>query len=299
MVIRVESNLPLISPSNDAAKTSGPKVRSYTFDLDKSASSHGLSGTSSGNSDTIGKYYSLVGESFDEYYSSLVVLLSKLLMDEAFVEVHGGVNSFSRNYQVRSFHVLSLVKSLIECKYSPLVVVACRVCTIAIRLNPLNSVVMETRDLIGSLVCCAVKLQFCGRLDIEEAPRVSSREGGFSHEEHTTGSTQRHRSANPLDSNFLELLDELLLVLQLFAVSYSRHSSSILAVFSVLLLSIWSPTSLDNVLQKNLRCLNCESEYACFECISERYGLSLLFAFPHFMLCKLFKRSLLQIVSRL
>jgi hypothetical protein len=268
MVIRVESNLPLISPSNDAAKTSGPKVRSYTFDLDKSSSSHGFSGASL--SDTIGKYYSLVGESFDEYYSSLVVLLSKLLMDEAFVEVQGGVNSFSRNYQVRNFHVLSLVKRFIECKFSPLVVVACRVCTIAIRLNPLNSVVLESRDVIGSLVCCAVKLQFSGRLDIEEAPRVSSRDGFLSHEEPTVSSTPRHRFLNPLDANLLELLDELLLVLQLFAVSYSRHSSSILAVFSVLLLSIWSPASLDSVLQKNLRCLNCESEYACFECISER-----------------------------
>jgi hypothetical protein len=240
MILRIELNLPFLAPSE------GMKPM-------KSKSEHGLPSSNHGTVDQRGKFYSFAGSEFDTYYTELVVLLTKLLMDEELIEF-SSLSPFARIWQIKNFHILSLIRRMIDSPYQSLVAVGLRTCLMVIRLNPQNCVALVEKHILNSVMYCAAKVSFFGRVDVGE-----------------NNTSNFGRSNNALENLSLDLFEELSLVLQLASICFSRQDCSIFAAFTFLLLSAWLPILPDHSVHKFLRCMNCESEYACFECISERY----------------------------
>lgn len=237
MILRIELNLPLLAPSDTArsSRARGPA----------DSSNHG-------NPET-GKFYSFAGSEFDNYYNELVVLVVKLLLDEPIIDPSSNI-PFPKTYQVKNMSVIWIVRRLLDSAFHSLVAVGIRICLIVIRLNPQNCIFLDSNGIFQSVLTCLVKLSFFGRLDFD------SKEEEVPH----------FKSDNPLENSALELYDELSTALQLFSICYARNNSSVFASFTFLLLSLWLPVSHDHHLQKHVRCMNCESEFACYECISDR-----------------------------
>lgn len=257
MILRIEENLPLIAPNKFSTKNGGnnPTTTNKPGDiLDK---------------DEKGRFYSFAGGEFDEYYFNLVILLTKLLIDEQIIEVSTGISPFPRSYQIKNFGILELLQKLLDSRYHSLVAVAIRVCCNVIRLNPLNCVALEVKGILHTAIVSLFRLQFFGTLDKNEGNRVTSKDEGTLEDE-SSHSRRGNKPINPYDISSLELFQEFSLFLQLFAISYSRKDASLIGVFTFLLLSSWIPITADHSVLKNVRCMNCETEFACFECIAER-----------------------------
>lgn len=262
MIIRIEENLPLIAPNKSTNKGKG---------------GGGGSGLEPSEKEEKGRFYSFAGSEFDEYYLNLVILFTKLLIDEQIVDISGNISPFPRGYQIKNYGILDLLQQLLDCRYHSLVAVAIRVCCNAIRLNPLNCVSMEMKGILHTAILCLFRLQYFGTLDKNEGCRVTSKDDAANGvmEDESAHSVRRgvpmnHKAINPYEICSLELFQEFSLFLQLFAISYSRKDASMIGIFMFLLLSSWIPITSDHSVLKNIRCMNCETEFACFECISER-----------------------------
>ena len=94
----------------------------------------------------------------------------------------------------------------------------------------------------------------------------------------TADVTKRSTSQNILDLYILDFLDELAEVVQLFAIYFSKRDDNLLKYLVFLLVSLWMPTNSDAIYcnSRSSRCMNCETDFAVYDCAHERYVDSLL-----------------------
>ena len=229
MLSRVEANLHFLAPCNDASRTAKSKSTDV-YQLEK------------------GRFYSFAGTEFDEYYSNLLQLLVKSLIDEQFIDVSTPSSDAAKSLQIKNFQILPLIQKLLETSHSSLVIIGVRVAFITIKLNTSNSITLEHFHVLSAIFKCMTRLVMKGRLDLSiKSPVLSGSNSKESfHEDSanyqtlpakaakpTADVTTRSTSQNILDLCIPDFLDELAEVIQLFAIYFSKRDDNLLKYFGL------------------------------------------------------------------
>lgn len=252
-----------------------------------------------GTSEPMGQYGTFAKGEFDMYYSTLVMVLLNIVLDDlAAQQLCAGTNlPFlpPRGGEVKNFRAVSLLLSLLQSPTVGLNTVALRVCYALLRMHAPNVAIFEVLGVASALVEKLMAIVYVGSLD------TSSLTGSFEAAVGARSTADRAASTptggsslmdSPTDDNSgpstdssspsasavysVEVLGtvaaEVLQLLQIVAVATANRDNSVAAVLALLLQHSSSCFCCNWHL--DAKCQNCEMEMACLQCLNDGYAFN-------------------------
>jgi hypothetical protein len=232
MLIRVNNGIQLLNSCRDVSRAMARGVAEYLP----------LSPTSS-------SVEKATETSFDDYHGKLTSMFVKLTVDQCIVNSNSADVSQSP-LEIRRLMIFELALELLKNRSSGLVTLVVRFLVIMLKLNSNAAVWIEHLGLFDEISLILFEMIF----DLMNLAFTSV--DGLVFE-------------NSIKWN---LLIDLCVFLERYAVSFNRLRNDVISIISTLLIYLWFGIS--NHFE--VKCMNCESELAVKECLHERYD----FLFP-------------------
>jgi len=254
-------------------------------------------------------YHSSAG-SFDNYYSSVLSALLNIITSDVsanssvLLKRQSSIPNSSlpllppRWTSIQNLTALSIVVELLQSNKVSLVIIGVRICYALLKCSTKNVVALELAGVVAALVKLMVSIAISGRVGIRQFESYES--------------TNRNQNQTNLhffgygSRSTLSILSDVVTVLKMVSIITSRRDVSIMAVITTTMLSCTlnsneknSPLNIsaskaseelnDGAMPSlsGLRCQNCETEVAKFECLNEGYVV-LNFYFTFFLFRHLF-----------
>jgi hypothetical protein len=305
MLIRIEENLALLvrcSEGSKAAAAGGSVeqeggVPSKLLPPQAAVAAHHLSDGSPHtsniasqnqpiNNDPLGAYYAFPQGEFDSYYSTVMMVLMNLLLDDAALTVFK-IHPVShlpyfpvRCSEMKNLQAASLLTRLVGCPFVGLNVVVVRMCFGLIRAHSPNVIALELTGVISALIEQFVCIAFSGNLNQSSSPNRDALVHLEEEEEepvhiqdsamHSPGQQQQY---SPII--VAQLFSDMLVTLQMVAVATGLRDQSMIALFSVILVHLVShykelvDCEDDESIASFGRCHNCETEASTLQCLHD------------------------------
>jgi len=310
MLMRIEENLALLvrcSEMSKAAATGGsaeemtatgsyklPPQGAHIHDLSSDGSSHMISSASSHNqslsNDLFGAYYAFPQGEFDSYYSTVMMVMLNLLLDDAALTVFK-IHPVShlpffpaRCSEVKNLQAASVLTRLVGCPFVGLNVVAVRICFGLVRAHSPNAIALELTGVISAVMEQFLCIALTGTLDqtsltinggahsedgwreeVEPARRKADSMAGSS-------SGQQHQYSPLIVA---QVFSDILVTLQMVAVATGLRDQSVICLLSVVLFYLVSHDKEladcedDESTAAFGRCHNCETEASTLQCLHD------------------------------
>lgn len=262
-----------------------------------------------GPSEPMGQYGTFARGEFDSYYSTLVMVLLNIVLDDLVAhQLCPGTNLPvlpGKGCEIRNLKAISLLVALLASSAVGLNTVALRVCFALIRLHAPNVAVLEVLGVVAALVEKLLAIVYVGSLECgmltaafghrsggnptnyhayerNDFPASGGGHMGVSSSSDSPSKTEEDLSGPSSDSNgphsppqvysaevLATVTGEIVLLLQIVAVSTGNRDSSVPALLALVLHHSSSAHSCSA--QGDVRCQNCEMEVACLQCLNDGY----------------------------
>lgn len=241
-----------------------------------------------GQSEPMGLYGTFVKGEFDSYYSTLVMVLLNIILDDLSThQLCPGTNLPvlpAKGSEIRNFKSVALVVALLAQPTVGLNTVALRVCFALMRLHAPNVAALEVLGVVSALVEKLLAIVYTGSLDSSlltatfasshtpERPDYTADLSPTKTEDYSGPTTDSSAEDQPAPVYSAEVLgtmtSEVVLLLQIVAVSTANRDDSVLALLALVLQhSAASHCRLPHT--ADVRCQNCETEVACLQCLND------------------------------
>jgi len=305
MLIRIEENLALLVRCSEGSKAAaaGGSVEQEGGVPSKllppqAAAAHHLSDGSPHisniasqnqpiNNDPLGAYYAFPQGEFDSYYSTVMMVLMNLLLDDAALTVFK-IHPVShlpyfpvRCSEMKNLQAASLLTRLVGCPFVGLNVVVVRMCFGLIRAHSPNVIALELTGVISALIEQFVCIALSGNLNQSSSPNRDAPvylEEGEEEPAHLQDSVvhspgQQQQQYSPII--VAQLFSDMLVTLQMVAVATGLRDQSMITLFSVILVHLVSHDKElvdcedDESIAAFGRCHNCETEASTLQCLHD------------------------------
>jgi hypothetical protein len=245
----------------------------------------------------MGLYGTFAKGEFDSYYSTLVMVLLNIVLDDvASPQLCPGTNLPilpARGSEVKNLKAASMLVPLLTSASVGLNSVALRVGFASVRLHAPNVAVLEVLGVVSALVEKLLAIVFCASLDVSLLAQLFSPQEGDHGESFAGKSAPRDSGAQAeeisgpsSDSSpptvvqhsaevLCAVLSEVVLLLQIVATATANRDHSVPVLLAAVLQH--ASTCVASQLHAVSRCQNCDLELACLQCLNDGYVCPLLF----------------------
>ena len=228
-----------------------------------SSSQNQLPGPINSNDDPLGAYYAFPQGEFDSYYSTVMMVLMNLLLDDAALTVFK-IHPVShlpyfpaRCSEMKNLQATYLLTRLVGCPFVGLNVVVVRICFGLIRAHPPNVIALELTGVVSALIGQFICIALSGTLDqsssttLDGAAHLEEKE-----EEEKESAASRQESAvlsDPMGSSsgqqqqyqyspiiISQLFSDMLVTLQMVAVATGLRDQSMISLFGIVMMHLVS-----------------------------------------------------------
>jgi hypothetical protein len=249
-------------------------------------------GPQEGHSEPMGLYGTFVKGEFDSYYSTLVMVLLNIVLDDLGVQqLCPGTNLPMlppKGCEIRNFKAVSLLVALLGQPTVGLNTVALRVCFALMRVHAPNVAALEVLGVVSTLVEKLLAIVYVGSLDCALLTAAFAHQAGKNRpdlgdgaadsspktEDYSGPTTDSSGDLRPPTMYPVEVLGalahEVVLLLQIVAVSTANRDSSVLALLALVSQHAAQSRCCSGAQGGDVRCQNCETEMACLQCLNDR-----------------------------
>jgi len=247
---------------------------------------------------------------FDVYYSSVVMVLLNILVDDVIATQISSNLPFlpPRGAEIGNFKALQLLTNLLHSGSSGLLTVGLRIIYALIKVHAPNVLVLESAGVIGALVEILCTILYTKIIDTSALTvlftTVNTNHGEFSARESVSDYNEiigkaedlsplfaSHKSINNLaDANqtttpsencshqlLHSLIGDIVTIFQIVSVATSNRDSSVLCLLTLLSQQCSTYYRMLNLHSSgcstvnSAKCQNCEMETACLQCLNDGY----------------------------